>query len=306
MSRFKQLESFVSVATKGSLTAAARVEGVAPGIMGRRIDSLEERLGVKLLVRTTRRVTLTNEGLSFLDDCQRLLNDLTNSEESVSKGRTTASGHLRITAPAGFGRRHVAPLIPIFRKKNPSVTISLNLSDRVLDLNTEGFDCAVRLGEMPDSSLVGVRLADNRRRCVASPEYIKANGYPLHPLELLKRECLTMSNDSSQNRGWLFQIPKGDDVELIHVKPTGSMSCSDGEVLHDWCLSGLGIAWRSTWEVEAEIRSGRLVALLEKFDTPANGIHAVFPHARHLPLRVRLWIDFLKEQYSQNNFWKVY
>ena len=184
MDKLKAFESFVSVATRGSLTAAAKVEGVAPAIMGRRLDALEERLGVKLLVRTTRRITLTHEGSAFLEDCQRLLADVANAEASVSAGGVKATGHLRITAPAGFGRRHVAPLVPLFRELHPDVTISLNLSDRVVDLAGEGFDCAVRVGDLPDSALVSVRIADNRRLCVATPGYLQRHGTPRHPSEL--------------------------------------------------------------------------------------------------------------------------
>lgn len=321
MDKLKQLESFVSVATRGSLTAAAKAEGVAPAIMGRRLDALEERLGVKLLVRTTRRMSLTHEGSAFLEDCQRLLVDVANAEASVSAGGVKASGHLRITAPAGFGRRHVAPLVPKFRELHADVTISLNLSDRVVDVAAEGFDCAVRVGEMPDSSLVSVRMADNRRLCVASPAYLKRYGTPQHPTDLAKFACLTLSSDASQTRGWAFRVPRsapkrpqdgdgpltdaaGDgDYEVVHLKPGGPLDCSDGQVLHDWCLNGFGIAWRSTWEVEAEIAAGTLVAVLQDFDAPANGIYAVFPQRKHLPLRVRLWIDFLKHSYSQPDFW---
>jgi DNA-binding transcriptional LysR family regulator len=305
MSKFKQLESFVSVATRGSLTAAAIAEGVAPAIMGRRLDALEERLGVKLLVRTTRRISLTHEGSAFLEDCQRLLADVANAEASVSAGGIKASGHLRITAPGGFGRRHVAPLVPRFRERHAEVTISLNLSDRVVDLAGEGFDCAVRVGDMPDSSLVSVRLADNRRLCVATPTYLRQHGTPLHPHDLSRFDCLTLSSDASQTRGWAFRVPKGDASELLHLKPGGPLSCSDGQVLHDWCLAGYGIAWRSTWEVEAEIAAGALVAVLDDFAAPANGIYAVFPQAKHLPLRVRLWIDFLKHHYGQAGYWKA-
>src|SRR5665647_3607097 len=232
MSKLKQLESFVSVVLRGSLTAAARAEGVAPAIMGRRLDALEARLGVKLLLRTTRHLTLTHEGSAFLEDCQRLLADLANAEASVSAGGVKASGHLRITAPGGFGRRHVAPLVPKFRAQHADVTITLNLNDRVVDLAGEGFDCAVRVGDMPDSSLVSVRLADNRRLCVATPRYLKAHGVPQHPGELAKFDCLTLSSDASQARGWLFQVPHGDRIELMHFKLGGPLDCSDGEVLH--------------------------------------------------------------------------
>ncbi|MFI5448002.1 LysR family transcriptional regulator [Polaromonas sp. UC242_47] len=299
MDKLKQLESFVSVATRGSLTAAAKAEGVAPAIMGRRLDALEERLGVKLLVRTTRRMSLTHEGSAFLEDCQRLLVDFANAEASVSAGGVKASGHLRITAPAGFGRRHVAPLVPKFRELHADVTISLNLSDRVVDLAGEGFDCAVRVGDMPDSSLVSVRMADNRRLCVAAPDYLKRCGTPHHPTDLAKFACLTLSSDASQTRGWAFLV----GGEVVHFKPGGPLDCSDGQVLHDWCMDGCGIAWRSTWEVEAEIAAGKLVPVLKDFDAPPNGIYAVFPQRKHLPLRVRLWIDFLKHNYSQPEFW---
>ena len=320
MAKLKQLESFVSVVARGSLTAAALAEGVAPAIMGRRLDALEERLGVKLLVRTTRRITLTHEGSAFLEDCQRLLLELANAEASVSAGGVKASGHLRITAPAGFGRRHVAPLVAKFREQHADVTITLNLSDRVVDLAGEGFDCAVRVGDLLDSSLVSVRLADNRRLCVATPGFLQRHGTPMHPGDLVRFDCLTLSSEASQTRGWAFRVPHGaqgqqgegvlahaqagGDSGIIHLKPGGPLDCSDGQVLHDWCLAGYGIAWRSTWEVESEIAAGRLVAVLEDFAAPPNGIYAVFPQRRHLALRVRLWIDFLKHHYSQPAFWR--
>lgn len=300
MDRLKQLESFVAVVARGSLTAAAQAEGVAPAVIGRRIDALEERLGVKLLVRTTRRITLTHEGSAFLEDCQRLLSDLANAEASVSAGGVKASGYLRITAPAGFGRRHVAPLVPRFLALHPDVNVSLNLSDRVVDIVNETYDCAVRVGDLPDSSLVSVRLADNRRLCVATPAYLKRAGTPQHPGELSRHQCLTLSSDASQTRGWAFTV----DGELVHLRPSGRLDCSDGQVLHDWCRMGLGLAWRSTWEVEQEIARGDLVSVLEDYAAPPNGIYALFPHARHLPLRVRLWIDFLKHTYGDAAYWR--
>lgn len=301
MDRLKQIESFVSVAQKGSLTAAAQAEGVAPAVIGRRIDGLEERLGVKLLVRTTRRISLTHEGSAFLEDCQRLLTDLANAEASVSAGGVKASGHLKLTAPAGFGRRHVAPLVPRFMAAHPEVSLSLNLSDRVVDIVNEGFDCAVRVGDLPDSSLVSLRLADNRRLCVATPAYLQRAGTPRHPGDLVRHECLALSSDASQSRGWAFLV----DGEVVHLRPSGRLDCSDGQVLHDWCLRGLGIAWRSTWEVEREVASGELVSVLDDFAAPPNGIYAVFAQRKHLPLRVRLWIDFLKHTYGQPGYWSA-
>jgi DNA-binding transcriptional LysR family regulator len=281
MDRLKQIESFAAVAAKGSLTAAAQAEGVAPAVIGRRIDALEERLGVKLLVRTTRRLTLTHEG-------------------SACAGGVKASGHLRITAPAGFGRRHVAPLVPKFLALHPDVSLSLNLSDRVVDIVNEGFDSAVRVGDLPDSSLVSVRLADNRRLCVAAPSYLKRAGTPKQPAELMRHECLLLSSDASQTRGWAFKV----DGEVTHLRPSGRLDCSDGQVLHTWCLQGLGLAWRSTWEVEEQIAAGELQEVLAEFAAPPNGIYAVVPQRRHLPLRVRLWIDFLKHSFGDPGYWR--
>ncbi|MDT7834003.1 LysR family transcriptional regulator [Aquabacterium sp. OR-4] len=301
MDRLKQIESFVAVATKGSLTAAAQAAEVAPAVIGRRIDALEERLGVKLLVRTTRRITLTHEGSAFLEDCQRVLADIANAEASVTAGGVKASGHLRITAPAGFGRRHVATLVPGFLALHPDVSLSLNLSDRVVDIVNEGFDLAVRVGDMPDSSLVSMRLADNRRLCVAAPAYLQRAGTPATPAELARHQCLTLSSDASQTRGWAFTV----DGQVQHLRPDGRLDCSDGQVLHAWCLQGLGLAWRSTWEVEADLASGALVPVLERFASPPNGIYAVLPQRKHLPLRVRLWIDHLKQCYGDPGYWRA-
>ncbi|MBS0303744.1 MAG: LysR family transcriptional regulator [Proteobacteria bacterium] len=300
MDKLKAFETFAAVAARGSLSAAARAEGVAPAVIGRRLDALEAQLGVKLLVRSTRRIALTHEGAAFLDDCQRILAEVAGAEASVSAGGVQASGQLRITAPAGFGRRHVAPLVPAFHAAHPRLRISLNLSDRIVDLAGEGYDCAVRVGDLPDSSLVSIRLADNRRQAVATPGYLRRRGVPRHPRELARHDCLVLSSDASQSRVWAFVI----EGELTHLRPEGPLDCSDGQVLHDWCLAGHGIAWRSTWEVESEIAAGRLVAVLQAYAAPPNGIYALLPHAtRHLPLRVRLWVDFLRKRYAEPAFW---
>jgi DNA-binding transcriptional LysR family regulator len=301
MDRFKQIETFVAVATRGSLSAAAQAEGVAPAVIGRRIDALEERLGVKLLTRTTRRVSLTFEGSAFLEDCQRILNDFHNAEASVSLGGVKASGHVRVTAPAGFGRRHVAPLVPAFLDANPDVTISLELSDRLADIVNEGVDVAVRIGQLDDSSLVGVRLASNQRVVVASPEYLARHGAPQEPADLARHDCLTFGSYGNQARGWLFTI----DGKPTAVRVSGTMECNDGAVLHEWALAGRGLAWRSMWEVRDDLRAGRLRTVLDGFAAPDNAIHAVFAQRRHLPLRVRMFIDYLKNTYGNPAYWRA-
>lgn len=300
MSRFKQIESFVSAATRGSLSAAAQAEGVAPSLIGRRIDALEARLGVKLLVRTTRRLSLTFEGSAFLEDCQRLLDDLHNAEASVSLGGVKASGHLRVTAPAGFGRVHVAPLVPAFLDAHRDVTISLDLTDRLTDIVNENVDVAVRIGALDDSSLVGLQLAENRRVVVASPSYLQRHGVPAHPEDLASHDCLTFGTYGNQARGWTFTV----DGRAVSVRVEGTLECNDGAVLHDWALAGRGLAWRSMWEVGDDLRAGRLRSVLDEFAAPPNAIYAVFPQRRHLPLRVRMFIDYLKNTYGSPAYWR--
>ena len=215
MDKLKAFETFVSVATKGSLTAAARAEGVAPAIIGRRLDALEESLGVKLLVRTTRRITLTHEGSAFLEDCQRLISDVANAEASVSAGGVKASGHLRITAPAGFGRRHVAPLVPRFRELHPDVSISLNLSDRVVDLAAEsGGNCVLtKPGEVVE--VRGVR--------VYGPLNLPSE-LSVHASEMYAKNLYNLSSLLIEKGAF---APKWED-EIVRA----ALLMKEGEVLH--------------------------------------------------------------------------
>ena len=297
MGQFKQISTFVDVVAKGSLSGAARAEGIAPAMIGRRLDALEQRLGVKLLQRTTRKLVLTNEGTAFLEDCQRILGELEDAESAVSEGSAKASGHLLISAPAGFGRQHVAPLLPSFLAEHRDVTLALNLNDRVIDLIGEGIDVAIRIASLSDSNLIGVKLADNHRVLVGSPAYLKRCGAPQTLSELSSHNCLAMSGDGSQ-RGWTFR-EHGKNVTL---KVAGNMECNDGEVLHDWALAGKGLAWRSMWEVRAELKCGQLETVLDQFAVPGNDIYAVFAQRRHLPLRIRAFVDFLRHAFSQADY----
>lgn len=299
MDQFKQLSTFVEVVTKGSLSSAARAEGVAPAMISRRLDALEERLGVKLLQRTTRKIALTNEGAAFLEDCQRILTELEEAEAAVSERSARATGHLLVSAPAGFGRQHVAPLIPSFLTEHRDVNITLNLNDRIVDLIGEGIDVAIRIAPLIDSSLISVKLADNQRVIVASPDYLRRHGTPLHPEALMDHNCLAMSSEGSQ-RGWTLRVNQKDTL----YKVGGNMICNDGEVLHDWALAGKGLAWRSMWEVGAAIASGRLVTVLDDYAAPAPHIYAVFAQRRHLPLRIRAFVDFLRHAYAHDAFWR--
>ena len=296
MDHFKQIDAFVGVANRGSLSAAARAEGVTPAIIGRRLDALEERLGVKLLLRTTRRVSMTFEGAAFLEDCQRILRELQDAEAAVSLGSIRPSGHLRISAPAGFGRKHVAPLLTRLLDANPEITARLDLSDRLVDLAEENVDCAVRIGEMPDSSLISIRLGEVRRVIVAAPSYVEKFGVPPAPTFLAQHNCLSLG----QQRGWTLRSEQGIET----VKVGGALECNDGAVLHEWALAGRGLAWRSWWEVGADVSQGRLVTILDDYAAPPVGIYAVVPQRRHLPLRVRLFVDTLKAEWRQPGYWE--
>lgn len=299
MGQFRQISTFVEVVARGSLSAAARAEGIAPAMIGRRLDALEARLGVKLLQRTTRRLALTDEGAAFLEDCQRILAELEEAESAVSERSARASGHLLVSAPAGFGRQHVAPLLPSFLAEHRDVTVNLHLNDRVVDVVGEGVDVAVRIASLTDSNLIGVKLADNRRVVVAAPAYLKRHGTPRTPDDLVRHNCLAISSEGSQ-RGWNFR----DNGQTVTVKVAGNMVCNDGEVLHDWALAGRGLAWRSLWEVGVAIEAGRLVPVLEDYAAPGNDIFAVFAQRRHLPLRIRLFVDFLRRAYAQPDYWR--
>ncbi|KQQ40405.1 LysR family transcriptional regulator [Duganella sp. Leaf126] len=299
MGQFRQISTFVEVVAKGSLSAAARAEGIAPAMIGRRLDALEARLGVKLLQRTTRKLALTDEGAAFLEDCQRILAELEAAEAAVTERSAHATGHLMISAPAGFGRQHVAPLLPSFLAEHRDLTATLNMTDRVTDLIGEGIDVAIRIASLADSNLVSVKLADNERVVVAAPAYLKRHGTPETLADLARHNCLAISSEGSQ-RGWTFR----EHGKNVVVKVSGNMGCNDGQVLHDWALAGKGLAWRSMWEVGSEIESGKLCTVLSAFAAPGNDIHAVFAQRRHLPLRVRAFVDFLRRAYAQPDYWR--
>jgi DNA-binding transcriptional LysR family regulator len=254
-------------------------------------------LGAKLLLRTTRRISLTFEGAAFLEECQRILRELADAEGAVSLGGIRPGGHLKVSAPAGFGRRHVAPLLMDFMVENPEVTVRLELSDRLVDLVEENVDCAIRIGDLADSSLISIRLGEMRRVVVASPDYIARFGVPSAPTFLAEHNCLSLR----QQRGWTLRV----DDEVRVVKVGGGFECNDGAVLHDWALAGKGLAWRSLWEVGADIKAGRLMTVLDEFAAPPVGIHAVVPQRRHLPLRVRSFIDLLKARWRDSAYWTV-
>jgi DNA-binding transcriptional LysR family regulator len=299
MDRFKELSSFVGVADRGSFAATAAEEGVTPVVIGRRIDALEKRLGVRLLHRSTRRLTLTEDGAVFVEHCRRVLADVDSAERAVSAGRHTAMGHLVVSAPAGFGRQHVAPHGSAFIGTHPMVRLSFNLSDRVVDLVREGYDLGIRIGGELDPNYVATKLAANRRVVCGTPAYFRRHGAPKDLDDLARHNCLAFNLQGGQQRGWLFQ--RGGQQVTVRVR--GNLDCNDGELLHRWALEGLGIAWRSTWEIAPELDRGELVTVLDEHALPDYDIHAVYPQHRDVPARLRLFVAFLKKLYARPGYW---
>ena len=299
MDKLKQIEAFVDVVEKGSLARAALEQKITPVMLGRRIDALEKRLGVKLMHRTTRHLTLTEQGSIFLEYCRKLLSELAFAEKIVSEGRHKATGHLIVSAPASFGRLHVAPHAPTFLAAHPDVQISFNLTDRVVDLVREGYELGIRIGGAIDPNFVAVKLATNRRVVCGTPDYFERYGIPRTLDDLAQHNCLAFNLQGGQQRGWYFQ----KDGKPVTIKVEGNLDCNDGELLHRWAGESIGLAWRSTWEIQSQLRAGELITVLDDYALPDYDIVAVYLQQRHLPAKVRFFIDTLKAIYAQPGYW---
>ena len=299
MDKLKQIEAFVDVIEKGSLARAALGQQITPVMLGRRIDALEKRLGVKLMHRTTRHLTLTEQGAIFLEYCRRLLSEIDYAEKIVSEGRHKATGHLIVSAPAAFGRLHVAPHAPAFLAAHPNVQISFNLTDHVVDLVREGYDLGIRIGGVIDPNSVAVKLATNRRVVCGTPDYFDRRGIPRTLEDLSQHNCLAFNLQGGQQRGWYFQ----KDGKPVIIKVKGNLDCNDGELLHRWACEGIGLAWRSTWEIQTQLQAGELITVLDDYALPEYDIMAVYMQQRHLPAKVRFFIDTLKSIYAQPGYW---
>ena len=300
MDRLKALQTFLDVAKTESLSAVARDEGVTPAMVGRRIDQLEDRLGVKLFKRSTRKITLTPEGAAFFESVRSILDDLGAAEETITVGAKNATGRLIISAPTAFGRKHIAPHIPGFLTENPNLNVTLQLSERLVDLKNERVDLAIRIADLKNADLIAVRLARNHRVVIGSPAYIKRAGRPQTLADLTRHNCLVTSSEDGLADVWHFQ----DKNVPQHVKVAGNLQCNDGGVLTKWALAGQGLAWRSAWEVADEIANARLIEVLSKFSAPGNDIYAVYADRRFLPAKVRLFIDYMKRAFGDPPYWE--
>ncbi len=299
----QEMATFVRIAGAGSLSGAARDLGLSPAMVSRTLASLEARLGVRLIHRTTRRLHLTDDGATYHEACVRILGEIDEANAAASAGAGVVQGTLKVALPASFGHRHIAPLMPRFAERHPKVRLALDLSDRAVNLVEEGYDLAVRIAELKDSTLAARKLAPNRRVICASPAYLERHGTPRTPEALAEHNCLVANWEHDFSTTWEYKDPKGRPGE---VRVSGRYACDNWEVLREWAIAGLGIALKSTWDVSDHLEDGSLVALCPDytFDTDV-AIYAVYPHRRNLAAKTRAFIDFLVESFGPEPYWDL-
>jgi DNA-binding transcriptional LysR family regulator len=295
MDRFGDLDVFAHVVTARSMSAAGRELKLSPAVISKRIRRLEERLGVRLLQRTTRQLSLTEAGQGFYERVVSILASIEDAEAWVASGSGQARGTLRVSAPTSFGRLHIAPHLKPFLDSNPMVTVDLILTDSFVDIIGEGFDLAVRIADLQDSSLVAKRLAPNHRVLCATPNYIAERGLPGSIDELAQHTLIAHNADQ-----WRLDGPSGP----VNVTVTGPLRTNSSEVVREALLGGVGIALRSTWDVGPELKSGQLVHILPEYSGGRRvAVYAVYPSRRHMEQKVRVFVDYLAELYGATPYW---
>lgn len=297
MDRIGDIGLFLRVLDLGSISAAARSLDLSVAVASQRLQRLERELGVRLLHRTTRRLHATPEGAVLADQGRALVEDLEALSSSLRQAGTGIAGTLRLTTSASFGRQYVSPLLPEFLRAYPGVNLSINLTDHVLDLVSSGFDLAIRIGSLEDSTLVARKLADNQRLLCASPDYLREHGWPETPHDLTRHQCLILVGAQGRSDVWRFEDGNGGEIA---VRVRGRVEANTGELLSDAALAGFGIAMHSTWHVCEDLRAGRLVQVLPDYPIALNGIYAVMPQRRLVPPRVRAFVDFLAERWRES------
>nr|WP_315593639.1 LysR family transcriptional regulator [uncultured Cupriavidus sp.] len=298
MDRALEMEVFCTVVEKGSFIAAVEPLGMSKAAVSRHVYALEERLGVRLLHRTTRRLSLTDEGRGFYQQAREILGLMEVAENAAASGSEVPSGVLRLNAPLSFGVQHLAPLWAEFMALNPQIELDISLNDRVVDLVEEGFDLAVRIARMESSSLVGRKLASTRMRMCASPDYL-ARHEPLEdPQQLVAHRVIAYSNFASRNE-WQFEGPHG---EPHSVQTRAMVRCNNGDTCRLIGVSGGGILLQPSFMVFEDLRRGDLVEVLPQFRSIELGIYAVYPSRKHLAPKVRAVINFLVERFKGVNW----
>ncbi len=300
MDRLADMIAFIRVVESRSFTAAAERLSLSKSVVSRRLTELENRLGTRLLNRTTRSLSLTPAGQTYFERARAILADVEEAEQAVAELGRDPRGLLRVNAPMSFGTLHLAPAVADFMSRHPNVELDLELTDRFVDLVEEGWDIAVRIGRLRDSSLIARRLAPSRLVTVASPAYLARMGTPERPEDLTRHECLLYTTPSNPSV-WPFRV----EGEVRSVRVQGRMRVNNGDAILEAVRAGLGLAVLPTFMTHADLRSGRLVTVLDSYEAADFAIHAVWPHHRHLSPKVRAFVDFLAERFGPAPDWDL-
>jgi DNA-binding transcriptional LysR family regulator len=300
INRAGEMAAFAQAVEAGSLSAGGRSLGLTPSAMSRLVARLEERLGVRLLQRTTRRLVLTAEGSAFYEQSKAILAEIDAIEASITRSRLEPRGLLRVSLSHSFGMSQVIPRVPMFAARYPEVELDLVFADHVVDLVAEGFDVAIRLGVVEDESLIARRLGEHGRAICAAPSYVEAHGTPNVPQDLARHRCVTIDAPAHLNV-WPFRQPDGR-IERLTIR--GAIHSNNGAALHAFILQGAGIGRTPDFIAKPDLAAGRLVHLLSPYDTAERTpIHAVWPHRKHLAAKVRAFVDFLAQSFGPSPPW---
>ena len=294
MDRIDSLALFLRIVEKGGLAAAGRDFGLSPAAVTERLAGLEAHYGARLLNRTTRAISLTDEGRVLLEGARDLVNEASDLEARVRLGVEQLSGPIRISAPFDLGRHRVNRILERFVAAHPNVSIDLSLTDGYVDLVAQGFDLGVRFGDLKDSSMHARKLGDNRRLVCASPDYLERHGVPEHPDELADHDCLLMRFGENIDQEWPFMLEGKRRIFAVR----GKRLANDGELVRQWCCEGHGIALKSFWDIGEDLAAGRVVELLSAYEAPPSSLQVIYPGGRKLPKRVRAIIDLLCEDFA--------
>ena len=297
MDKFLEMQTFAAVVDSGSFVKAADSLAMSKAAVSRYVGDLESRLGVRLLHRTTRRLSLTEEGQVFHARCKELLSGVDEAEAEITSGNADASGLVRLNAPVTFGIRHLAPLWGEFRALHPKVALDVTLTDRVVDLVEEGYDLAIRIATLPNSTLISKRLSTTRMVLCASPHYLKERGTPRHPSELVDHAIVAYSYWSTKDE-WHFDGPQGK----VSVRTQPCIHTNSGDTCRAAALVHQGVILQPTFLVGEDLAAGTLVELMPEFKSIELGIYAVYPTRKHVSPKVRVLINFLSDCFSQSRF----
>lgn len=290
---------FSTLASCGSLSAAARELGVTTPAVSKRLAQMEARVGIALVNRSTRRMSLTPEGELYLEHARRILGEIDGMAELLGLSRAVPQGLLRVNATLGFGRSHVAPLISRFARKHPKIEVQLQLSVNPPPLTDDAFDVCIRFGPPPDARVIARRIAPNRRLLCAAPAYLARHGEPKVPNDLARHACIGIRQGEEAYGTWRLISGRGRHERVEAVKTRGPLATNDGEIAVHWALDGHGIVMRAEWDIERYLKSGRLVPVLPQYRTPDADIYAVYPQRHQLSARVRAFVDFLALSFPQ-------